>query len=246
MPRLLVIEDHKGLLRSLHRGLVAAGYDVVDAATGEAGFYYASTESFDGLVLDIMLPGRSGLEILRDLRFAGFSAPVLILSALDTVADRVNGLDQGADDYLVKPFAFEELLARLRALLNRGSSARRVVLKADDLELHSATHSAVRAGREIDLSKREYALLEYLLRNKNVTVTREAIAHDVWKEPRGVATNVVDVYINALRKKLEQPHLRKLIHTVRGAGYALRDESDGPVAVSHAAGGPREPAGRSR
>lgn len=235
MPRLLVIEDHKGLLRSLHRGLVAAGYDVVDAATGEAGFYYASTEPFDALVLDVMLPGRNGLEVLRDLRNAGYSAPVLILSARDTVADRVTGLDQGADDYLAKPFAFEELLARLRALLNRGVPGRRAVLKADDLELHPSTHKVIRAGREVELSKREYALLEYLLRNKNVTVTREAIAHDVWKEPRGMATNVVDVYINALRKKLEQHPLKKLIHTVRGVGYVLGDDPKDQVADSHAA-----------
>lgn len=229
VPRVLVIEDHKKLLRSLQRGLAAAGYEVVAAETGEAGFYHASTEPFDALVLDLMLPGRSGLEILRDLRNAGFSAPVLILSARDAVADRVSGLDQGADDYLVKPFAFEELLARLRAQLNRSLPGRCMTLKADDLELHIPTQRAVRAGCEIELSKQEYRLLEYLVRRKNSPVTRAAIARDVWRQPQGVSTNVVDVYINALRKKLERPGLRRLIRTVRGVGYALYDGSSEPA-----------------
>ncbi len=228
VQRVLVIEDHKKLLRSLQRGLAAAGYEVATADTGEAGFYYASTEHFDAVVLDLMLPGRSGLEILRDLRTAGFAAPVLILSARDSVADRVSGLDQGADDYLIKPFAFEELLARLRAQLNRALPGRRMVLTADDLELHVPTQRVVRAGCEIELSRQEYRLLEYLIRHKNATVTRDAIARDVWRQPQGIATNVVDVYINALRKKVERPEWKKLIHTVRGAGYALYDASSGP------------------
>jgi len=235
--RILVVEDHKKLLRSLERGLKAAGYDVVAAETGEAGFYHAHTEQFDALVLDLMLPGRSGLEILRDLRNAGFAAPVLILSAKGTVADRVAGLDQGADDYLIKPFAFEELLARLRAQLNRVIPGRRMTLKADDLEVYVPTHRVVRAGREIELSKQEYRLLEYLLRHKNETVSREAIARGAWNEPQGVSTNVVDVYINALRKKLDRPPLRKLIHTLRGEGYTLCDESRELVAE-----GPPDPA----
>lgn len=227
VPRLLVIEDHKKLLRSLERGLTAAGYAVVSVDTGEAGFYYASTQPFDGVVLDVMLPGRSGLEVLRDLRNLGFGAPVLILSARDAIEDRVRGLDSGADDYLVKPFAFEELLARLRAQLNRGVPGRRMVLTAADLELHVSTQRVFRAGREIELTRQEYRLLEYLLRHKNTTVSRDTLARDVWKEPMGVTTNVVDVYINALRQKIERPDLIKLIHTVRGEGYSLRDEDDG-------------------
>lgn len=232
MYRLLVIEDHKRLQRSLERGLVAAGYEVLSVETGEAGFYHASTESIDAIVLDVMLPGRDGLEILRDLRKVGFAGSVLILSARDTVADRVHGLDQGADDYLVKPFAFEELLARLRALLNRGLPGRRMMLKADDLEIQVPTQRVIRAGRELELSKQEYRLLEYLLQHKNTPVSREAIARDVWREPHGMSTNVVDVYINALRKKVERPDLKKLIHTVRGIGYVLGDAPSGMVAAS--------------
>lgn len=224
MHRILVIEDHKKLLRSLERGLTTAGYEVVGAETGEAGFYCASTEPFDIVVLDLMLPGRSGLEILRDLRRLGFSSPVLILSARDSVADRVRGLDEGADDYLVKPFAFDELLARIRAQLNRTLPGRRLILKVDDLEIHVPTHRVFRNGQEIELSKQEFRLLEYLVRHLNETVTRLAIARDVWNEPQGVATNVVDVYINALRKKVERVDLKKLIHTVRGVGYTISGE----------------------
>lgn len=230
LTRILVVEDHKKLLHSLTRGLKTAGYDVVAADTGEAAFYYASTEPIDAVVLDIMLPGRSGLDILRDLRKANFSAPVLILSAKDTVADRVRGLDQGADDYLPKPFAFEELLARIRAQLNRTIPGRCVSLKAGDLEMHLPTHRVVRAGVEIDLSKQEYRLLEYLLRHKYEIVTRDALARDVWGEPGGVATNVVEVTINSLRKKVERPGLKKLIQTIRGSGYSLVDDAErGPA-----------------
>ena len=238
MSRILVIEDHKKLLRSLQRGLTAAGYEVVGAETGEAGFYYASTEPFDVVVLDLMLPGRGGLEILRELRRLGCSLPVLILSARDSVADRVRGLDEGADDYLVKPFAFEELLARIRSQLNRTLPGRRLILKAGDLEIHVPTHKVLRDGREIELSRQEYRLLEYLVRHQNETVSRLAIARDVWDEPQGVSTNVVDVYINALRKKVERPGLKKLIHTVRGVGYTIADDSGGSETVSHASGGP--------
>ncbi len=231
MGRILVIEDHKKLLHSLQRGLTAAGYEVVGADSGEAGFYYASTEEFDALILDIMLPGRSGLEVLRDLRKIGFSAPVLILSARDSVADRVLGLDNGADDYLVKPFAFEELQARIRVQLNRGIPSRCAVLNAGDLQLDMTTQRATRAGREVNLGKQEFRLLEYLVRHKNEAVSREAIARDVWHEPNGIVTNTVDVCINSLRKKLEGPELKKLIYTVRGVGYSLNDDSTGPIAA---------------
>lgn len=227
LSRILVIEDHKKLLRSLERGLTAAGYEVVTAETGEAGFYFASTEPFDIVVLDLMLPGRTGLEVLRDLRKHGLSSPVLILSARDSVTDRVRGLDEGADDYLVKPFAFDELLARIRAQLNRTLPGRRLILKADDLEIYVPTHRVFRNGQEIELSKQEYRLLEYLVRHQNETVSRLEIARDIWNEPQGVSTNVVDVYINTLRKKVERADLQKLIHTVRGVGYTLSVDSSG-------------------
>lgn len=223
MARLLVIEDQKKLLRSLNQGLVEEGYDVVTSATGEEGYYLATTEAFDAVVLDLNLPGRDGLQILGDLRQSGFSKPVLILTARDTVDDRVLGLDSGADDYLVKPFAFAELVARLRALLRRDVTGRELFLRAGDLEMDLVARRVVRAGVELELTNREFELLEYLLRHKNATVTREMMARDVWKEPTDVLTNVIDVYIKLLRKKVEAEGLRQLIHTIRGVGYTLRD-----------------------
>jgi DNA-binding response OmpR family regulator len=177
------------------------------------------------VVLDLMLPGRHGLDVLQDLRAKGFAKPILILTALDSVEERVQGLDSGANDYLVKPFAFAELLARLRALLRRDFTQRELFLCADDLELDLLTRRVTRRGATIDLTGREYELLEYLLRHNNEVVTRDMIAREVWKETTGAMTRIVDVYINALRKKIEQPGRRQLIHTVRGIGYALRDGS---------------------
>src|SRR4051794_22662842 len=208
MARLLVIEDQKKLLRSLGRGLAGEGHEVVSAPNGEEGYYRATTEPFDAVVLDLMLPGRSGLEVLRDLRSKGFRKPVLILTARDAVEDRVTGLDAGADDYLIKPFAFDELLARLRALLRRDSSGRELVLRADDLEVDLPGRRVIRDGVELDLTRREFELLEYLLRNKNSIVTRDMIARDVWKETTGALTNTIDVYITLLRKKVERPEKR--------------------------------------
>jgi len=223
MARVLIVEDQKKLLQSLRRGLEEEGYDVATATTGEEGYYLATTGSPDAIVLDVMLPGRNGLKVLRDLRSQGYTRPVLILTARDTVDDRVAGLDGGADDYLVKPFAFAELLARLRALLRRDVSGRELTLRADDLEIDLLSRRVIRCGVEIDLTRREYELLEFLLRHKNETVTRDMIGREVWKETSGSLTNTIDVYINALRRKVEQPEQRKLIHTVRGVGYAVRD-----------------------
>ncbi|MEX0702975.1 MAG: response regulator transcription factor [Planctomycetales bacterium] len=223
MARVLVVEDQKRLLASLRRGLEEEGYDVATAVRGEDGFYAAVTEPFEAIVLDLMLPGRNGLQVLRDLRAQGFAKPVLILTSRDAVEDRVAGLDAGADDYLVKPFAFAELLARLRALLRRNSADRELILRADDLELDLPARRVVRDGTEIELGKREFDLLEFLLRHKNQAVTREMIGREVWKEPDGVWTNVIDVCVNSLRRKVELPNHRQLIHTVRGVGYALRD-----------------------
>lgn len=224
MPRVLIIEDQKKLLASLGRGLEEEGYEVVMAPTGEEGYYSATTQPFDAIVLDLMLPGRDGLQILKDLRAHGFTKPVLILTSRDGVEDRVKGLDTGADDYLVKPFAFAELLARLRALLRRNVSERELFLRADNLEMDLVARRVVRSGVELELSNREFELLGFLLRHRNMTVTRDMIGREVWKEPDGVWTNVIDVCINSLRKKVEQPGQRQLIHTVRGVGYALRDD----------------------
>ena len=225
MPRLLIVEDQKRLLSNLQRGLEEKGYEVITAATGEQGYYAATTEPIDAMILDLMLPGRDGLRVLRDLRANGFTRPVLILTARDALEDKVLGLDTGADDYLVKPFAFAELLARLRALLRRDVSSRDLFLRADDLEVDLLARRVVRDGNELDLTKREYELLEYLLRHKNSVVTREMISRDVWKEVTGVPTNAIDVYVTLLRKKIERPGSRQLIHTLRGVGYSLRDAS---------------------
>lgn len=224
MARVLIIEDQLKHLESLRRGLEAEGYDVATAATGPEGLEAALGGIVDVVVLDLMLPGRHGLDVLRDLRSAGFAKPVLILTALDSVEERVQGLDGGANDYLVKPFAFAELVARIRALLRRDYPERELFLRADDLEMDLLAHRVGRAGSAIELTGREYELLEYLLRHKNEVVTRDMIARDVWKESTGAMTRIIDVYINALRKKVEQPGRRPLIHTVRGIGYALRDD----------------------
>lgn len=221
--RLLVVEDEKKLASSLERGLKQEGYEVATAGSGEEGFYLATTEPFDAIILDLMLPRRSGLHVLRDLRAKALAVPVLVLTARDTIDDKVAGLDAGADDYLVKPFAFAELLARLRALLRRNLPSRELVLKADDLEMDLLGRRVLRDGVEIELSTREFELLRYLLEHLNATVTRDMIARDVWKEPAGVLTNVIDVYVKTLRKKIEHPERRQLLCTVRGVGYVLRD-----------------------
>ena len=223
MQRILIVEDQKRLAASIRRGLEEEGFEVSAAHTGEEGFYLATTQPTDAVILDVMLPGRDGFQVLADLRARGFAKPVLILTSRDAVEDRVAGLNGGADGYLTKPFAFAELVARLRAVLRRNLGERELVLRADDLEVDLIARRVVRAGTEVELSNREFELLEFLLRHKNATVTRDMLARDVWKEPSGFLTNVVEVCVNALRKKIERPELRQLIHTVRGVGYALRD-----------------------
>lgn len=221
VARLLVIEDQKKLLQSLERGLTEEGYTTIAAKDGETGFQHAMSDGVDAVVLDLMLPGRSGLELLSDLRKAGFKKPVLILTARDGVDDRVLALDSGADDYLVKPFAFAELLARLRALLRRDGS-RETVLQAGDLKMDLVAGEVRRGGDLVELTNREFDLLEFLLRNKNNNVTRDMIARAVWRESSGAMTNVIDVYINLLRKKIELTDRQQMIVTVRGVGYSLR------------------------
>ena len=223
MARVLVVEDQKKHLDSLRRGLEAEGYNVATASTGEEGLALAISDEFDAVVLDLMLPGRDGMGILRELRSNGFAKPILILSARDSVEDRVRGLDEGGNDYLVKPFAFAEFLARLRALLRWDLPGRPLVLRADDLEMDLLGRKVTRSGDLLELTGREYELLEYLLRHKNEVVTRDMIALDVWKERTGAMTRIIDVYINALRKKVDRIGRTALIQTVRGVGYALRE-----------------------
>jgi two-component system copper resistance phosphate regulon response regulator CusR len=223
--RVLIVEDERKLAEVIASALRREHYDVVVAATGEDGFFRATAEVFDLLVLDVMLPGRSGLEILRTLRERHVETPVLILTARDGVDDRVLGLDLGADDYLVKPFALPELLARIRALFRRGRPSEALRLKTADLELDLVTRRAVRGNRTLDLTTREFELLEYLLRHQGHLVSREMLAHDVWREPRRATPldNVIDVQMTRLRRKVDADTGERLIHTVRGVGFVLRE-----------------------
>ena len=223
--RVLVVEDERKVLRSLERGLRDEGYDVCAAATGEEGLRQAAAQPFDCVVLDLLLPGRDGLQVLAELRRTGNMVPVLILTARDTVEDRVTGLDAGADDYLVKPFAFAELLARLRVLLRRDRDGRDTILRADDIEIDFVNHRATRAEQELPLTHREFEVLAYLVRHKNQIVTREMLGRAVWKEPNYALTNVIDAYISLLRRKVERPGRRPVILTIRGVGYSLREDS---------------------
>jgi two-component system OmpR family response regulator len=219
--RVLVVEDEVKMVRAIRRGLEHEGYAVDSAPDGDEGLYLATENDYDAIVLDVMLPGVDGLEVCRRLRSGRRWAPVLLLTARDAVADRIEGLDAGADDYLVKPFAFGELLARLRALIRRGAAERPAVLRAGDLALDPAAHSVTRAGQRVDLSAREFALLEFLMRHPGEVVSRSAILDHVWDYSYDGLSNVVDVYVGYLRRKLEQPFGRTLIRTVRGVGYAL-------------------------
>jgi len=219
--RVLVVEDEVKMARASRRGLEQEGYAVDTAADGDQGWFQASEHPYDAIVLDVMLPDVDGFEVCRRLRAAGRWAPVLLLTARDAVPDRIDGLDAGADDYLVKPFAFGELLARVRALVRRGAMARPVVLTCGDVALDPAAHTVTRAGQPVELSPREFALLEFLLRHPGEVVTRTAILEHVWDYDYDGLSNVVDVYVGYLRRKLEQPFGRTLIRTVRGVGYAL-------------------------
>jgi two-component system, OmpR family, copper resistance phosphate regulon response regulator CusR len=223
--RILVVEDERKIAQILATALQAEHYDVVVAPTGEDGFFRANAEVFDLVVLDLMLPGRGGLEILQTLRQRHIETPVLILTARDGLDDRVLGLDLGADDYLVKPFALPELLARIRALLRRGRPSEVFRLKTADLELDLVTRRAVRGERLLELTAREFELLEYLLRHQGHLVSREMLAREVWKEPRRATPldNVIDVQMTRLRKKVDSEAGERLIHTVRGVGFVLRE-----------------------
>lgn len=220
MTRVLVIEDQRPLLRNLERGLIEEGYEVISAASiAEASESVAKQP--DLIVLDLMLPDGSGIDLLRHFRGQGIWQPVLILTARDSVDDRVQGLDAGADDYLVKPFSFNELLARLRALLRRRSLEQQSVLYVEGLEIDLLRRVALRDGRPLELSNRQFELLTYLMQNAHAVVTREMIARDVWKEPTATWTNVIEVHVAQLRRKIERPGSPTLLHTVRGQGYQL-------------------------
>jgi DNA-binding response OmpR family regulator len=221
--RILIIEDEKKVANALREGLEAEHYEVATAGTGEEGFFLASQGSFDLLLLDLMLPQRDGIDILATLRKCGNQTPVLVLTAKDTVEDRVIGLDQGADDYLTKPFAFSELLARIRALLRRGRMDQILKLQHEDLEMDLVTHTVSRGDQGIELTGKEFELLEYLMRHCGNLVSREMLARDVWHATIRATPldNVIDVTIARLRRKIDEPYERKLLHTVRGLGYIL-------------------------
>ena len=218
--RILLVEDEAKMAAAVASGLRHEGYAVDVAADGDAALFQARVYEYDAIVLDVMLPGPDGFAVCRALRYEERWAPVLMLTARDQVEDRIEGLDIGADDYLVKPFAFAELLARLRALLRRQPRERPAVLRAGDVALDPATHSVSRAGREVPLTAREFALLRFLMEHPTEVLTRTRLIEHVWDENYLGATNIVDVYVGYLRRKLGQP----LIRTVRGVGYALEPE----------------------
>jgi DNA-binding response OmpR family regulator len=224
--RILVVEDTQKVARALQEGLEAEAYSVTLAQTGEEGFFLVSSEQFDLVVLDVMLPGRSGIQVLSAMRKGGVKTPVLVLTAKDAVEDRVLGLDAGADDYLVKPFAFAELSARVRALLRRGKTEPAATLKVQDLYMDLVSRTVRRGDQTLDLTVKEFELLEYLLQHQGQVVSREMLARDIWKETvrHTPLDNVIDVHMVRLRRKVDEGFPNKLVHTVRGVGFVLRAE----------------------
>ena len=225
--RLLIVEDDKKTSGALRTGLESDGFSTATAHTGEEGFFLLNSEEFDLVILDWMLPGRDGIEILKTLRARGTKTPVLLLTARDAVEDRVLGLESGADDYLVKPFAFAELVARIHSLLRRAAPAEPLRKSLADLVMDLEAQRVWRAGKTVDLTPREFNLLAYLLRQPGQVVTREMLAKEVWAETNRVTPldNVIDVHVAHLRKKLDDGHAVKLLHTVRGVGFVLREEA---------------------
>lgn len=223
--RVLVVEDEQKVANALREGLEGEHCDVVVERSGESAFFRINTETFDVILLDLGLPGRDGLQILRTMREKGIKTPVLVLTARDALQDRVVGLDSGADDYLVKPFAFAELLARMRALVRRGRDSEVPRLGVGDLKMDLITRKVLRGGQSVELTVREFELLEYLLRHHGQVVSRETLARDVWKETARTTPldNVIDVHVARLRRKVDHEAATKLIHTVRGVGFMLRE-----------------------
>ena len=224
--RVLVVEDEQKVASALKEGLEGEGYEVVVDGTGEAALFRLKTDQFDLILLDLLLPGRDGLHVLKTLRQQGFETPVLVLTARDTLEDRVTGLDTGADDYLVKPFAFAEVVARTRALLRRGRTSGATRLSLADLEMDLVARKVTRGGRKVELTLREFELLEYLLRYDGQVVSRGTLARDVWQEAARTSSldNVIDVHIARLRRKIDAESAVKLIQTVRGVGFMLRED----------------------
>jgi DNA-binding response OmpR family regulator len=225
--RLLVVEDDEKTVSSLKTGLERERFSVTTARTGEDGFFLVNQQNFDLVLLDWMLPGRSGIEILKVLRARGGKTPVLLLTARDAVEDRVLGLESGADDYLVKPFAFAELVARIRSLLRRSGGVEPLKRSIADLQIDLEARRVWRAGKAIELTPREFDLLAFLLRQPGQVVTREMLAQEVWREPNRLTPldNVIDVHVAHLRRKVDEGQATKLIHTVRGVGFVLREEA---------------------
>ena len=221
--RILVAEDEKSLNRILTKQLTSAGYSVDSVFNGTDAYEYLKSTEYDGAVLDVMMPGADGFSVVRKIRAEGNGTPVLFLTARDSISDRVEGLDLGADDYLVKPFAFEELLARVRSVTRKRTANTASAITVADLTVDTASRRVTRAGKEIILSSKEYELLTYLAVNKGIVLSREKIENHIWNYDYEGGTNVVDVYIRYLRKKIDDEYETKLIHTVRGAGYVLRE-----------------------
>ena len=222
--RILVIEDEKKVATFIKKGLVEEHYAVDTAFDGEEGLYLAEINEYDLIVLDLMIPKIDGFGVLKKIRERKNTVPILVLTARDSVDDTVRGLDAGCDDYLTKPFAFAELLARIRALLRRDKKEKESVLRIADLSLSIVTHKVMRQGKEIELTSKEYALLEYFMRNPEKVLTRTMISEHVWDYHFDSITNVIDVYVNYLRKKIDKDFEPKLIHTIRGIGYMMKKE----------------------
>jgi DNA-binding response OmpR family regulator len=231
--RILLVEDDRRIARFVAKGLREQAYAVDVTGDGDEAFYKLSINDYDAVILDVMIPGRDGFQVCRDMRSAGIAVPVIMLTARDTVQDRITGLDSGADDYLIKPFAVTELLARLRALLRRGQVVRPATIRIADLLLDTHAQSATRSGRELSLTSKEYALLEYLAREGGRVVSRAEIAEHVWDENFDPLTNLIDVHINRLRRKVDNAFSTKLIHTRRGAGYILLSPDQGTSLTDH-------------
>lgn len=221
--RILVAEDEKDMNRLIAKRLKKENYSVDSCYNGQEVFDYLECAEYDAIILDIMMPVMSGIEVLKKLRKRNNQIPVLLLTARDSIEDRVNGLDAGADDYLVKPFAFEELLARIRVMLRKPTTIKTTVYTVGDLEIHTDTHQVIRGGREISLSSREFSLLRYMVQNAGIVLSREKLEQHIWNYDFTGGSNVIDVYIRYLRKKIDTGFDKKLIHTVRGAGYVLHD-----------------------
>jgi heavy metal response regulator len=222
--RILVVEDEKKVARFIQQGLQEEHYTVDTANDGEEGLRMATSGDYDLLILDVMMPKMSGVELTTSFRQDGGTSPILMLTAKTATEDKVAGLDSGADDYLTKPFAFAELLARVRSLLRRGTVEKSTTLSIADLELDTVTHKARRGGKMIELTAKEYALLEFFLRNRDRVLSRTIISEHIWEYNFDTGTNLIDVYVNHLRSKIESGFGKKLLHTVRGVGYVMREE----------------------